>query len=487
MSFEKEINTILQSNNFLVYISTTEEERLKHTLNHVIYTVLNKKMKTWNFIEGYESNYNYFPESKQNPLEALQTIIKDNNNEIKIFFLQDFDAFINDISIMRKLKNLSYFLKSQEKFLVMSGTTKHVPKNLKEYITEVNLPLPNIKEINKELNNFFSKTNSSLREQKENISIAYTGFSINKIRYSISKLIINNTPTQQIVKEILKEKEKMINNNQGLKFYIDNTNNTDLGGLTNLKEWLLIRKQTFTKKAYTYGVKMPKGILLVGIQGTGKSLSAKTASQYWKLPLLRLDTSKIFAGILGESEKNIEDIISICRQIEPCILWIDEIDKIFNNYTNNNDSGTTQRVTNIILTWLSERKDQIFIIATANKINQIPIEMLRKGRFDEIFFIDLPTFKERINIFQIHLKKVRPLTWHKYNIYYLSKLSQGFSGAEIEYSIADAMYKSFYESREFTTLDLVDSIKNIIPLAESERDKLQKLRKWGHSGKIKIA
>lgn len=487
MNFEKKIETILKSNNFLVYISTKEEERLKNTLTKISYNLFQKKIKAWNFIEGYESNYSYFPQSKQNPLEALQAIINDKNEEIKIFFLQDFDAFLSDISVNRKLKNLSYFLKSTEKFTVLSGTTESLPENLKEHIIQIVLPLPNTEEINNELGHFFYTTNSLMEEQKENISIAYTGFSINRIRYSISKLIINNIPIKNIIKEILKEKEQIININQGLKFYINNKNKTDLGGLKYLKDWLIIRNKTFSKKAYTYGVTMPKGILLVGIQGTGKSLSARAASEYWKLPLLRLDVSKIFAGILGESEKQVESIISTCKQVAPCILWIDEIDKIFNNYTQNNDSGTTQRVTNIVLTWLSERKDKIFIIATANRIDKFPIEMLRKGRFDEIFFVDLPTFKERINIFQIHLKKVRPLTWYRYNIYYLSKLSQSFSGAEIEQCIIEAMYKGFYENREFTTLDLINSIKNTIPLAKSERSKLQKLRQWGHSGRVKIA
>nr|YP_009396304.1 hypothetical protein [Polysiphonia scopulorum]ARW65490.1 hypothetical protein [Polysiphonia scopulorum] len=485
MNFEKEMQTILKSNNFLVYIFTKEEERLKNTLTKISHDLFRKKIKTWNFIEGYENSNTY--QSKQNPLEALETITKENNNEIKVFFLQDFDVFTSDISINRKLKNLSYFLKTSAKFTILSGTTENLPQNLKEHIIEISLPLPNKKEIKQELEHFFCKTNLSLLAQKENISIAYTGFSINKIRYSISKLIINNIPTKNIIKKILKEKEEIVNVNKGLKFYIDNNNEPNLGGLKNLKKWLIIRSTSFTKKASAYGIKMPKGILLVGIQGTGKSLSAKTASQYWKIPLLRLNISKIFAGILGESEKKVESIISTCRQLAPCILWIDEIDKIFNEYANNSDSGTTQRVTNIILTWLSERKDEVFIIATANRIDKFPVEMLRKGRFDEVFFVDLPTFKERLNIFQIHLKKVRPLTWHKYNLYYLSKISQNFSGAEIEQSIIEAMYNSFYAGREFTTLDLINSINKIIPIAISERNKLQKLRQWGHSGKIKIA
>ena len=225
----------------------------------------------------------------------------------------------------------------------------------------------------------------------------------------------------------------------------------------------------------------------MGIQGTGKSLSAKAISIKWNLPLLKVDISQIFDGLLGESENKIRKVIETSESISPCVLWIDEIDKVFTKNTHNTDSGTTLRVTNIFLTWLSEKKKDVFIVATANTIHNLPIEILRKGRFDEIFFVDLPKFQERLNIFQIHLKKIRPFTWYKYNIYYLSKLSKKFSGSEIEQSIIEGMYIGFYQDREFTTKDIAKAIKNMIPLATTEMEKIDKLRKWGHSGKIKLA
>nr|YP_010851523.1 hypothetical protein Ycf46 [Echinothamnion hystrix]WGH14505.1 hypothetical protein Ycf46 [Echinothamnion hystrix] len=487
MNFEKEIKTTLISNNFLIYISTEEEERLEYLLRDTINILFKDKIYSWNFIDGYTDNPNYISQCIQNPLEALNSITKYDNKKIKVFFLKDFSVFLKDISISRKLKNLYHYLKKSNQYIILSGIETTLPKELKEYITYLRMPLPNKKEILIELNRFFNPTELNKSKYKESICIAYSGCSINKIRKSLSKLILQNTSIKQVIQKILNEKEEIIQQTDGLKFYSLNKNKLEVGGLENLKNWLTIRNLAFTQKAYSYGIKIPKGILLVGIQGTGKSLSAKTISNQWKLPLFRLDVSKIFTGILGESENKIEKIIDICEKNAPCVLWIDEIDKIFNEYNTNNDSGTKQRVTNIFLTWLSEKQTEVFIVATANTINQLPIEILRKGRFDEIFFVDLPDFKERLQIFKIHLKICRPITWNKYNIYYLSKISKGFSGAEIEQAIIEGMYTGFYKNREFTTIDIKRAIKNIIPLSQVERNKILNLRKWGYSGKIKIA
>nr|YP_009399413.1 hypothetical protein [Dictyomenia sonderi]ARW69019.1 hypothetical protein [Dictyomenia sonderi] len=487
MNFEQKIKTTLISNNFLIYISTEEEERLEYILKHTINQLFQEKIYLWNFIDGYTDNPNYISQCIQNPLEALHTITKYKNKKTKVFFLKDFHIFLKDIGISRKLKNLYQHLNKSNQYVILSGTEITLPIELKEYITYLQMPLPNKKEVLIELNRFLYKNITYESNYKETICMAYTGFSINKIRKSLSKLLLNNLSPNQIIEKILQEKEQIVQKTEGLKFYSSRNNRLEVGGLENLKNWLKIRNLAFTTKAHTYGIKRPKGILLVGIQGTGKSLSAKTIANQWNMPLFRLDISKIFAGILGESENRIEKIINICEKSCPCILWIDEIDKIFNEYDNNNDSGTKQRVTNIFLTWLSEKKQEVFIVATANTINQLPIEILRKGRFDEIFFVDLPNFKERLKIFQIHLKIFRPMTWNKYNIYYLSKISKGFSGAEIEQSIIDAMYVGFYNNREFTTIDIRNAIHRIVPLSIIEQQKILHLRKWGYSGKIKIA
>nr|ARW64049.1 hypothetical protein [Chondria sp. (in: red algae)] len=487
MNFKNELITLLSSNHFIIYIETKEEERLEYILKHISQEVFYITLSTWNFIEGYTDNPNYTEKGQRNPLQALEIISSNINTETKIFFLKDFYLFISDLSIGRKLKNINNLLRKYNKYIVISGINNAIPDILQEYITYVKLPLPGKKEIEKEVDRFIYLSGEKHKKLKEHICNAYIGYTINKLRQSISKLLIDDISENQIRQNTNEEKKKFIEQTEILEIVPFSYNISNMGGLINLKNWLKVRRYTFTKQASVYGIKQPRGIILVGIQGTGKSLSARVISKEWNMPLLKLDISKGFAGILGESESKMKRVIEICEKISPCLLWIDEIDKIFtqNNYTN--DSGTTNRVTNIFLTWLSEKQKNVFIIATANNLNSLPIEMLRKGRFDEIFFVDLPSLKERIKIFQIHLKRVRPMTWHKYNIFYLGKISKKFSGAEIEQSIVEAMYKGFYEQREFTTKDISISINHMIPLAKSEEEAIVKMRKWGYSGKISIA
>nr|QCI04525.1 hypothetical protein [Apoglossum ruscifolium] len=486
MNFEQEIQILLSSKNFLIYVLTEEEERFEYTLNYISKKVFNQNICKWDFIDGYINNPNYKKDAKKNPLQALENIENIEYTNTTIFFLKDFYCFIDDLSIIRKLKNIYKWLTLNNKYIVISGSEIQIPDTLNEYITFLKFPLPNQKEIQLELKRLLNVLNLKNNLAIENLAIAYKGFSINKIRQSISTMQINQNIEKSIMDNIMQEKQKIIQQNNILDLCESKKKLKDIAGLKNLKKWLQVRTNAFSKQAYQYGVATPKGILLVGIQGTGKSLSAKSISLEWKLPLLKLDISKIFAGILGESETKIKKMINICEQVSPCILWIDEIDKIFNN-NNYSDSGTTNRVNNIFLTWLSEKNSQVFIVATANNLTNLPAEIIRKGRFDEIFFIDLPNFEERLNIFKIHLNKVRPLTWYKYNIYYLSQISANFSGAEIEQSINEAMYNAFYDNREFNTKDIIKSIQIIIPLSFINESNIVKLQEWVKSGMIRLA
>nr|YP_009395065.1 hypothetical protein [Bryothamnion seaforthii]ARW63833.1 hypothetical protein [Bryothamnion seaforthii] len=487
MNFEQEITLMLSSNNFLVFIETEEEERLEYILMYISQKLFRGKICIWNFIDGYINNPNYLGYGKRNPLETLDLISNNDNNNTKIFLLKDFYQFLSDLSIIRKIKNLCQWLKKNNKYVIISGTEKQTPNILKEYITHIKLPLPNKSEIEIEIERFLRISDKGNNGKIEKLCNTYKGFTINRIRKSISQIIVNDKLNTNIVEQVIKEKEKIIQQAGILEFYPNEQRISDVGGLKNLKRWLKIRLSAFTKKAYKYGLRNPRGIILVGIQGTGKSLSAKVIAKTWNISLLKLDVSKIFNSMLGESENKIQNIIKTCESMTPCVLWVDEIDKIFTKQININDSGTTNRVTNIFLTWLSEKTKKVFVVATANNLDKLPIEILRKGRFDEIFFVDLPNFKERIRIFKIHLKKVRPLTWKQYNIYYLSKISKKFSGAEIEQSIIDAMHFAFYKNREFSTRDIINSIKNVIPLAITEKNSVVKMREWGKSGIVKKA
>nr|YP_010986084.1 AAA family ATPase [Polyopes affinis]WOL37002.1 AAA family ATPase [Polyopes affinis] len=487
MHFEAEFKLLLLSQHLIIYILTDEEERLEYTINQIVNKESNSSIYSWDFIDGYQNNPNYINKAKRSPIEALEFIETLVYETPKIFILKDFHVFMNDISIIRKIKNIKKILQKTNSHIIISAPTTQISPLLNDIITIIYFPLPNIKEIEVELKRLFTLMSIDISVDTTKLASAYKGFSIEKIRRSVAKLLSFRRSTEEIINNILEEKKELVKQTDILDFYSNNHNLKDIGGLINLKQWLIKRSNSFSKQAKNYGLPYPKGILLIGIQGTGKSLSAKVISQEWRIPLLRLDIGKIFAGLVGESEERMRKMIKISEESAPCILWIDEIDKAFSRSNNNADSGTTDRVLSSFLTWLSEKETKVFIVATANNVLSLPSEILRKGRFDEIFFLDLPNYEERLKIFQIHLMKVRPLTWKKYDISYLGKLTNGFSGAEIRQSIIEAMHNAFYEKREFNTEDIVQVTNEFIPLSFTDQASISKLQDWAKSGKVRFA
>nr|YP_009511187.1 hypothetical protein [Gracilariopsis longissima]AXI97064.1 hypothetical protein [Gracilariopsis longissima]UAD88980.1 hypothetical protein [Gracilariopsis longissima] len=490
MVFETQLKLLLSAQHILIYITTLEEDRLEYNMNLVIKKGFKKSMYCWDFVDGYYNNPNHLTKAARNPLQAIEFIEKLNFPTSAIFFLKDFHIFMNDISIIRKIKNITRYLKKTNSLIIISASEVQVPSLLKDLITVLEFPLPNDYEIGLELNRLFQimQIDSSIYSEYFNdLVLAYRGFSIEKIRRSIAKLLSSNQSISALINNIADEKQQLVQQTDILEFYPVSYNFEDIGGLVILKNWLKKRSNAFSKQAKNYGLLIPKGILLVGIQGTGKSLIAKAISHQWKLPLLKLDIGKIFAGIVGESEQRMRQMIKISEQSSPCVLWIDEIDKVFTRLNSNIDSGTTGRVLSTFLTWLAEKETSVFVVATANQVLTLPSELLRKGRFDEIFFLDLPNLEEREKIFQIHLMKFRPLSWLQYDIKYLSQLTDQFSGAEIKQAIVEAMYNAFYEKREFCTQDIINVIDNFVPLAFTDQANISAIQKWAISGKIRMA
>jgi len=487
MNFEQELKILLSSHSSIIYITTSEETRLEYIINNISKKLFNNSIYSWDLINGYTNNPNNIQETARNPLAALEVCKSLNSKTPKIFLLKDYHLFLNEPSIIRTIKNTTTWLKNSNCYIIISATTVKIPPMLYEHMYIMSFPLPNSKEIEIELKRLFDIMKIEDNEYIENIKYAYKGFSINQIRQSFSKIILSKISLEHSLKQIEYEKKQIIQQEDILDFYASNKNLNTIGGLKYLKRWLKKRNNAFSKKAKAYGLPSPKGILLVGIQGTGKSLSAKAISTEWKLPLFKLDIGKIFAGIIGESEQRIRKAINLSEKCAPCIIWIDEIDKAFAKYNNSNDSGTTNRVMGSLLTWLAEKNKDIFIVATANNLLDLPPELIRKGRFDEIFFLDLPKFEERLQIFQIHLQKIRPFTWFNYDIKYFSKITENFSGAEIEQIIIEAMYNGFNQNREFTSQDIIESSKSLIPLAFTYQEQINQLQEWVYSGKIRIA
>jgi len=487
MTFSDELILLLKARYPLIYVSTQEEDRLEYIIRKSIQNLLSRGIFTWDFVDGYTLNINSNNIAKRNPLQALEFIETFAPETANVFILKDFQKFFNDIAVSRKLRNLVRVLKIQPKTIIIIASNITIPEELRDIITIIQFKLPQLDEIKNELEKLLKSLNQEIDYKFfELLAQACQGLSLERIRRVLAKTIA----TYKIIDDrsinlVLKEKSQLISQTEILEFWPATEKLSYIGGLDNLKSWLKKRSNSFSEQATNYGLPIPRGLLLVGIQGTGKSLTAKAIANDWKLPLLRLDVGRLFGGFVGESEERVRQMTQISEALAPCILWIDEIDKAFKE--SKGDSGTTNRVFSTFLTWLSEKKSPVFIVATANDISSLPLEIIRKGRFDEIFFIGLPTFEERKMIFQIHLSMLRPDRWHAYDINLLTTNSENFSGAEILQSIIEGMHFAFYEKREFTTNDILLGIQQIIPLAQVDEEKIEKLQNWALSGRIRLA
>jgi AAA+ superfamily predicted ATPase len=323
------------------------------------------------------------------------------NNKKSIYFIEDFHRYLNDIQVITYLRKIAEIWKSQNKHFIMCGTAAPLPKELEKFITLVDFPLPDYKDLSK----LFEKVagNQEIDEELEKYMIdAALGMTDMEadLAFRLAKQK-NELKDKESVRIISSEKEQIIKKSGILDYYPVAEGLKEVGGLENLKNWLKQRHKAFEPKAKNFGLKEPKGIMLVGVPGCGKSLAAKATAAEWKLPLLRLDVGKIYQAEVGASESNLREAIKTAEAVAPCVLWIDEIEKGLGT-GGERDGGTSSRVFATILSWMQEKEKPVFVFATANNLQQLPPELLRKGRFDEIFFVDLPTPKERENIFQIH-------------------------------------------------------------------------------------
>ncbi|MEL4898233.1 AAA family ATPase [Crocosphaera sp. Alani8] len=489
MTFQEEFELLLRACYPLIYIPTNEEERLETAIAQCAKTLANRTVYVWDFVDGYQDNPNNEGFGRRNPLQALEFVEQLPNNIGGIFILRDFQRFLEDVSISRKLRNLSRRLKSQSKNIIILAPQLQIPEELSEVLTVLDFPLPITPEIESELQRLIGATGQPLSNTLiDELVRAAQGLSLERIRRVLTRCIASHGRIEpEDVELILEEKRQSIRQTQILDFYPATEQISDIGGLDNLKDWLLRRGGAFSEKARSYGLPHPRGLLLVGIQGTGKSLTAKAISHHWRLPLLRLDVGRLFGGLVGESESRTRQMISLAEALAPCVLWIDEIDKAFAGAEGKGDGGTTSRVFGTFITWLAEKKSPVFVVATANNIKALPPEMLRKGRFDEIFFVGLPSQGEREAIFNVHLSRLRPHNLKTYDTKRLAYETPDFSGAEIEQTIIEAMHIGFSQNRDFTTDDVLQAASQIIPLARTAQEEIEFLRQWAAAGKARLA
>ena len=489
MKFNDELTLLLKARYPVILINTIEEDRVEYVIRKYIKNSLNRSIYSWDFVDGYTNNPNNEGFAKRNPLQALELVERLTVETPAIFLLKDFNRFLTDISISRKLKNISRMLKLQPKSIIIIGSNFNIPQELQDLITVIQFQLPIELEISQELTRLINSLNIKVNADLfENLTQSCQGLSLERIRRVLSKIIATyKTIDENSIGILLSEKKQIISQTEILEYWSVNEKIVNIGGVDNLKDWLEKRKSSFSIQAANYGLPTPRGLLLVGIQGTGKSLTAKAIANEWQLPLLKLDVGKLFGGIVGESESRLRQMIEVSETLAPCILWIDEIEKAFSINESKGDSGTSNRVLGTFISWLSEKTKPVFVVATANNVDLLPLEIIRKGRFDEIFFLDLPQTQEREQIFQIHIQEFRPNSWESFDYKKLAQLSESFSGAEIKQSIIEAMYYAFYEQREFTTDDICFALNELIPLAQLESTQTIKLQNWASSGRIRLA
>ncbi len=485
-SWCRNLELLIKSRTSLIWIRTKEEERLEKLVNFSCERLNIKRFICWDCVSGIKGLINEEGKFSNNPLGVLNWLKEQSSEVSTVLLVKDFHKFYDDPSINRTIKELSSKLKETSHNLIISSHLFPSSEELDELITFLNLPLPDQKELKNLIKKIASNTNSNLEEQDLNeLSMASSGLTEIKLKQVTAKALAQRGKiSKEDIKDILEEKKQVIARSEILEFFETKSSQNDIGGLDVLKVWLNQRYRAFSKEARDYGLPIPKGVLLVGAQGTGKSLTAKSISKSWSMPLLKLDVGRLFSSLVGSSEARTRETILRAEAMSPCILWIDEIDKGFGGDARS-DGGTSQRVLASLLTWMSEKESAVFVIATANAIDKLPAELLRKGRFDEIFFLDLPNSDERISILDLHLKKRRPN--YSFSLSTIIDRTDGFSGAELEQAVIEGMHISFSENRELMEKDLIKAVSELVPLSRTAKEQIDLLKKWSSTGRARSA
>lgn len=493
-SIVEQLDLMLRARYPLIYIVGAEEEPVETVLiQAAARSTPQRELYFWDIVRGWNDNNGA---DKGSPIAALGRIAKASGDAPAIYVLRDLHPILKaplqpgHVPIIREIKTLARELKRSRKTLVLTSHSLDVPPDFIEEMTVIDFPLPDADEINYLLSLLVVPEKLKLSQlSREQLVKACQGLSRARIQRVLAKAIAANQQiTEQDIDSVLEAKRQAIRQTGILEFVTTHASLKSVGGLDQLKQWVQMRQDSFTEEARSYGIPNPKGVLLAGIQGTGKSLSAKTIAHEWRLPLLRLDAGRLFGGLVGESESRVRQMIQIVEAIAPCVLWMDEIDKAFGNVNagSDGDSGTSRRVFGSLITWMQEKTSPVFIVATANNVQILPAELLRKGRFDEIFFLNLPTEQERQEIFRVHLQRLRPSRLREFDLDLLARQSNHFSGAEIEQVIVDGMQRAFSRGtfgnrQDFNTEDIVQAIEETVPLAAIARNQIDALKQWAAS------
>ena len=485
-----------------VYITTWEEERAISLIKKISVSEklirIPREVYTWTQTNGFILNGKKI-DGTNSPDKAIDFIRDCNKNAV--FIMCDFHVYFGvkgrqvDYNVVRHLRDIISELKTSKfrKNVIFLASELLIPDTMQKEITILDMPLPTLDEIKSKLDKMVTQNNqidtSDLDDEgRERLCKAALGLTLQEAENAFALAMVNDGRIDgKDLNVILSEKMQVIKKTGILEFINTDIKVADIGGLENLKNWLNKRNNSWSESAKKYCLPAPKGVLITGVPGCGKSLTAKAMSAAWQLPLLKLDFGKIFSGIVGSSEENMRKAIKTAEAVAPSILWVDEIEKSLNGMNSNGDSGTSSRIFGTFLTWMQEKTAPVFVIATANNISNLPAELLRKGRFDEIFFVDLPTFTERKEIFKLHLAKrlkdkevASKIEINDDLFETLAKMTEGFVGAEIEQIVISALYEAFFNKRPLEFSDLENTIKNVVPLSVTQKEQILALRQWAN-------
>lgn len=503
---EKFVNMVNAGFPYL-YVPTYEEQRAQAQIEDILYKSgdikTERELYYWTQTDGLVK----IPRDKETPLsivngtkepiKALEAVEKAENPGIFIF--KDIHVFFGsergthaDFVLVRKFRDILQSLQAGRKNIVFLSPKLVIPCEMEKEISVLDFDLPTEQEVRGLLDSLtegFSEEQVTLDEEgKRRLVKAALGLTMQEAENAFCRAIVSLKGLHDGALEIIHdEKNQVVKKTGVLEFVNTDLGINDIGGLENLKNWLIKRNNTWSEQSKLYNLPAPKGLLITGVPGCGKSLTAKAMSAIWGLPLLKLDMGRIFGGVVGSSEENMRKAISTAEAVSPSILWVDEIEKGLSGVTKSGggDAGTSTRVFGTFLTWLQEKEKPVFVIATANDISALPPELLRKGRFDEIFFVDLPTYAERQKIFKVHIQKKISNSPIAHEVEAsdqvasrLAAISEGFTGSEIEQVIISALFEAFYRNRGLREEDIVKTIEETVPLAKTQSEQVAAIREW---------
>jgi len=481
-SMVHDLKTLILSFHPVIAVETVEEDRVGFLLDQVA-AELSATVFEWSVTEGLRRvPAGNMIHGTSDPLGVLRHI--EGLTVRAIFHLKDFTAHLSGAAVARKFREVAQLFSSRPSTIVMTGQAMSFPSDLDHKVVHFDWRLPGPQELRfairpvlKSLAQEHGVELSISDDEIRRLIDALAGMTINQARQVVAFAgLIDGKVGPEDITHVIDRKAQIIKDGGLLEYYPVEGNGYELGGFAKLKTWLARARVGFSEEAKLLNLQPPKGILIVGVQGCGKSLAARVIAREWELPLLKLDAGRIYDKYIGESEKNLRKAIMLAESMSPAILWIDEIEKAMPGRNGaDQDGGLSRRLFGTFLTWLQEKTRPVFLVATANDLSRMAPELLRKGRFDEIFFVDLPTPEERATIFRIHLE-LRRQHPEAFDVDRLVAASEGFSGAEIEQSVIGALYRALYQRRPLDTELLLVEIAEVIPLSVSRREDIESLR-----------